>query len=97
MQEPSRSDSALLSVRVQPRSSREEVLGWEGTTLRVRVRAAPVDGAANQAVRELLARSLGLPLSAVVLVKGARGRAKLIRIEGHSFETVKVRLRAARP
>lgn len=96
MQEPSRSDSVLLRVRVQPRASREEVVGWNGSTLRIRVSAPPVDGAANQAVRALLARSLRVPLSAVTLVTGARGRDKLIRIQGYSRESVEVRLKAGR-
>lgn len=96
MQEPSRSDSVLLRVRVQPRASREEVVGWNGSTLRIRVSAPPIDGAANQAVRALLARSLRVPLSAVTLVTGARGRDKLIRIQGYSRESVEVRLKAGR-
>lgn len=44
--------------------------------------AAPVDGAANEALRKLLAKTLGVPKTAVVIVRGERGRSKLIRVHG---------------
>lgn len=97
MRGPARADSALLRLRVQPRAARDEVVGWDGTTLRVRVRAAPVEGAANEAVRALLAERLGVPLSAVILVRGAHGRDKLVRIQGRSLRVLEARLRAGSP
>lgn len=97
MRAPSSAGSALLRVRVQPRASRDGVVGWAGSTLRVRVNAPPVDGEANQAVRALLARCLGVPRSAVTLVGGAHGRDKLIRVEGCSLETAEARIRVALP
>ncbi len=95
MRGPGRTDSALLRVRVQPRASRDEVLGWDGVTLRVRVSAAPVDGEANEALVALLARSFRVPQSAVTLVRGAHGRDKLVRIRGCSLGTLEARLKAA--
>ncbi|MBI4589898.1 MAG: DUF167 domain-containing protein [Candidatus Rokubacteria bacterium] len=94
MRGPGRTDSALLRVRVQPRAARDELGDWDGSTLRVRVRAAPVDGEANHAVCALLARSFRVPQSAVTLVRGAHGRDKLIRIQGLSFETLEARIKA---
>ena len=85
----------LLRVRVQPRASRDEVLGWDGVTLRMRVSAAPVDGEANQALVALLARSFRVPRSAVTLERGARGRDKLVRIHGCSLKSLEARLKAA--
>ena len=90
-----RTDPALLRVRVQPRASRDEVVGWDGVTLRVRVSAAPVDGEANEALVVLLARSFRVPQSAVTLVRGAHGRDKLVRIQGCSLGTLEARLKAA--
>ena len=90
-----RTDSALLRVRVQPRASRDEVAGWDGVTLRVRVSAAPVDGEANEALVAFLARSFRVPQSAVTLVRGAHGRDKLVRIHGCSLRTLEARLKAA--
>jgi uncharacterized protein (TIGR00251 family) len=79
-------------VRVQPRARRNEVVGWRDEALWVRVTAPPADGLANRAVTDLLARALGLPASAVALVRGAASRDKLFRIERLSPSDVRVRL-----
>jgi uncharacterized protein (TIGR00251 family) len=81
-------------VRVQPRARRNEVVGWRDEALWVRVTAPPADGLANRAVTDLLARALGLPASAVALVRGAASRDKLFRIERLSPSDVRVRLSA---
>ena len=72
---------ARLSVRVTPRASRDAVEGFDADgTLRVRVTAAPADGAANAAVAKLLARALDLPGRDIVLVSGATARQKVFEI-----------------
>jgi uncharacterized protein (TIGR00251 family) len=83
---------ALLPVRVQPRASRDEIAGWQGDALRVRVAAAPADGLANRAVAALLAAAARVPLSSVALVRGARGRDKLFRVGGLSLGDLRSRL-----
>jgi len=77
---PARPDNQLLHVHVKPRARQSAVGPWHGTTLRVRVRAAPADGEANRAVAELLADAFGVSASAVELVSGARSRDKLFRV-----------------
>jgi uncharacterized protein (TIGR00251 family) len=79
-------------VRVQPRASREAIVGWREDALRLAVTAAPVDGEANEAVRRLLARALGVAPSAVSLVRGERGRDKVVRVEGMTGVEVRSRL-----
>ncbi len=72
-----------ISVRLQPRASRDEVTGWNAEGfLRVRVKAPPVDGAANAALIKLIARRLGVPKSKVSLVSGATAHNKVVEIEG---------------
>jgi uncharacterized protein (TIGR00251 family) len=71
-----------LSVKVQPRASRNEIDSPLGGELRIRVTAPPVDAAANAAVLELLADKLDLPRNAVRLVRGQTNRHKLIHIHG---------------
>ena len=67
-----------LAVRVTPRATRDAVEGFDSEgALRVRVTAAPADGAANAAVAKLLAKALGLPGRDVVLVSGSTARQKL--------------------
>lgn len=89
------SEPALLAVRVQPRASRDEVVGWQGTALRVRVSAAPTDGRANQAVTALLARALDVSPSSVQLVRGHASRDKLFRVAGLPLPDLRARLDAA--
>lgn len=93
MRGPGRPDSALLRVRVQPRASTEEVVGWDGATLRVRVQAPPVDDEANEALLALLARTFRVPRSAVTVVRGAHARDKLVKVEGCSFTTLEARIK----
>ena len=77
-----RAEVVTLRVRVQPRASREAILGWREDVLRVAVTAPPVEGEANQAVRGLLARALGIAPSAVSVIRGERARDKVVRIAG---------------
>jgi uncharacterized protein (TIGR00251 family) len=88
-----RPEGVALRLRVQPRASRDEIVGWrEPGILSLRVTAPPVEGEANRAVGALLARALGLPASAVVVVRGERGRDKLVRISGLTAAEVHDRL-----
>ena len=90
---PSRlTDALTLRVRVQPRASRDAIVGWHADALRLAVTAPPVDGAANEAVRRLLARALGVAPSAVRVVHGARGRDKVVRVDGLTGAEMRSRL-----
>ena len=67
-----------LRVRVQPKSSKNQVVGYRGDTLRLRVTAPPEGGQANEAVVSLLADALDLPKSQVEIVRGHASRDKLL-------------------
>jgi len=69
----------LLSLRVQPRASRDE-LRLEGGRLRVRITAPPVDGAANRHLLRFLAAEFGVAPSRATLLRGVSGREKAVRI-----------------
>jgi uncharacterized protein (TIGR00251 family) len=69
-----------IAVRVQPRAARDRVIGSHGGVLKVQVAAPPVDGAANQAVVNLLAEWLGVPRRSVAVLRGHSARAKLIEV-----------------
>ena len=71
-----------FAVRVQPRSSREGIDGVHGAALRVRVNAPPVEGAANEAVVEVLAKALGVAKRAVTIISGAGSRSKVVEVAG---------------
>ena len=84
-------ETVRLSVRLTPRASREEIAGFEGETLRVRVTAPPVEGRANRALVRLLAKRLGLPRGAVRVVTGQTSRSKVVAIDG--LDAVELRRR----
>ena len=76
-----------LFVRLTPKSSVERIDGWDMDDkgrrfLKVRVRAAPIEGRANEALIAFLAKSLKLPKSRFTLVTGDTARLKQIEIEG---------------
>jgi uncharacterized protein (TIGR00251 family) len=75
-------DACEIAVRLQPRARANEIVGERDGVLLVRVTAPPVDGAANQALCRLIARRAGLAAGRVAIVRGGRGRDKLLRVEG---------------
>jgi hypothetical protein len=78
---------------VQPRASRSDIVGWrQPGVLAVRVTAPPVEGEANRAVATLLAGALGIAASAVRVVRGERGRDKLVEVRGLTDVEVAARL-----
>jgi len=75
-------DSALIiNVRVQPRSSRDEIAGILGDQLKIRLTAPPVEGKANRALLKFLAKSCGVAPGQVAILSGDTGRNKRVRIE----------------
>lgn len=74
--------AVVLRVRVQPGARRPGLAGCHDGALKVKVTAPPLDGRANAAVADLLARTFDLPAGRVVLVSGAASRSKRYRLEG---------------
>ena len=77
-----REGTAIFSVRVQPRASKDEIAGETGGALKVRLRAPAVEDRANEALVEFLAQLLKTPRSAVRILSGERSRTKRIEIYG---------------
>jgi uncharacterized protein len=76
---PKHGVAVVVTVRVHPRASRAKA-SWDGDVLELWVTAPPVEGAANEAVLKAVAHELGVPVSAVSLRSGARGRIKLVDV-----------------
>jgi len=72
----------VFRVQVVPRASRSEVVGEHDGSLRVRLAAPPVDGAANDELRRVLAKTFNVPGNSVQLISGLSSRTKRIRIVG---------------
>ncbi len=84
--------AVTISVKLQPRSSRNQVVGREGDIYRIKVTAPPVDGKANAALVKLLAKKLGIPPKKIDILSGQTSRLKTIRIQDLSLPDVSARL-----
>jgi uncharacterized protein len=85
---------ATFAVRVHPRAKRNAIAGTLGDALKLALTSPPVEGRANEACIEFLARLLDVPRSAVVIASGETSRNKVIRVLGLSAEAVRGRLTA---
>ena len=76
--------AVTLELLVQPRASRTRVVGEHDGRLKLQLAAPPVDGEANAALVEFLARALGVRKGDVALLRGETGRRKTVRVAGVS-------------
>ena len=83
-----RDGAAILSVRVQPRASKDEVAGEMNGALKVRLQAPAAENHANDALIEFLAELLKTPRSAVRILSGDRSRIKRIEIRGVTAQQI---------
>ena len=88
---------ANLPIRLQPGAAVDRIEGWEADpegrrALKVRVRARPIDGEANDALIRLLAKSLGMSKSSVVVERGGQSRSKMVVVDGLDDEALNARV-----
>ena len=83
-----RGDAVRFSVRLQPRASKNEIAGLQGVALKVRVTAPPVDGLANEAMVELLSKTLKTARRNVCIVSGHSSRTKAVEVREVDLESV---------
>ncbi len=89
--------STLLSVRLTPRAARERLTAGPDGGYVAHVTAPPVDGAANDALRRLVAKAAGVAPSRVTVVRGQRSRQKVVRVDGVAEADVRARIGASFP
>ena len=89
--------STLLSIRLTPRAARERLTPGPDDGFVAHVTAPPVEGAANEALCRLVAKAAGVPPSRVSVVRGQRGRQKVVRVEGLDEVSVRGRIGASFP
>ena len=78
---PNPGESCTIKVWVQPKSSRNQVDGFQDGALRVRVTAAPTEGQANAAVIAILAKTLGVSKSRLEIIRGYSSRDKVVSVD----------------
>lgn len=84
--------SAVLRIKAVPNAPRDEVQGWLGESLKVRIHAPPTDGKANERLCAFIAEKLLLPKGAVPLASGASSREKRLAVSGLTEQEVRERL-----
>jgi uncharacterized protein (TIGR00251 family) len=89
-------DATRIELRVKPRASRSQVLGVREGLLDVAVAAPPVDGEANAAIIELLAKVLHVARRDLSLVLGQASRTKVVEVAGLAPDEVRARLEGGR-
>lgn len=85
--------SATFAVRVVPRASKNQIVGMQGDEFRIRLKAPPVEGKANDALVRFLADILKIGRGQIELVSGYTARRKIIRVRGLTPETIKERMK----
>lgn len=84
-----------LDLKVVPNAPRNEIAGWLGGALKVKVHAPALEGRANEELCEFLADTLALPRRGVTLIRGGKSRQKTVRIDGLSADDLRRRLTVA--
>jgi uncharacterized protein (TIGR00251 family) len=82
----------LIAVRVVPRAARSGMAGVRDGALLVRLNAAPVEGAANAELIEVIAEAIGVPKRAVSIAAGEKSRRKTVHVTGVSVDEVRGKL-----
>lgn len=75
-------ETITITVRVVPRSSKTEIVGDHDGALKIKLKAPPVDGAANEELMRFLSKHFGVPKANVQIISGLTGRNKRIRLAG---------------
>jgi uncharacterized protein (TIGR00251 family) len=84
--------ACTLELKTIPNAPRDEIAGWLGDALKVKVHAPALEGRANDALLEFLADKLGVHRRDVTLVRGDKSRHKVVRIAGLTLAEVKAHL-----
>ncbi len=89
--------SVILHLRVTPRAGRTALAGVRGDALLVRLAAAPVEGAANDALIAFLSKLLDVPKRDLAIVSGERGRDKRVAVASLTADQLRQKLSAILP
>ncbi len=81
---PSGKEAVKIIVRVQPNARKNEIVGFQGDVLRIKIAAPPVNGKANRALIVFLSEVLGISKSNLDIDKGETAKTKVVRIAGIS-------------
>lgn len=81
-------DGVLLSVKLQPRAAKNQIIGAQADELKIQVTAPPVDSAANEALVEFLAEKFDSGRNRIEIIRGHKSRHKVIKLYGFAPEEI---------
>jgi uncharacterized protein (TIGR00251 family) len=87
-------DGVVIDIKVIPRAGKTAIAGTRDNALLVRLAAPPVEGAANESLIELLARTFQLPKRQIAIIAGDKSRTKKVKIRGATADRIRTQLRA---
>lgn len=76
-----REQSLFLNIQLQPRASRDEIVGVHGDYLKIRLTAPPIEGRANKYLIKFLSKCFVTPQERILVIKGELSRIKKVRID----------------
>jgi len=82
-------NASFLKVRIQPNASRNQIVGWHGGALKIRIQSPAVEGAANRQCIKFLAASMEISKNSVWIAKGEKSRLKLVGLKTLTDEEVR--------
>lgn len=88
--------ACTLELKVIPNAPRNEIAGWLGSALKVKVHAPALEGRANDELLDYLAAELGVPRRQLTLLRGEKSRQKIVRLDGLDETELRRRLGAKR-
>lgn len=86
-------NTVILKVKLVPKSSIDEITGVYGDALKIKIKAPPVEGKANKACCNYLAKIIGIPPKNISVIKGHKSKEKLICIENINSKIIKEKIK----
>ena len=83
----------IVNIKVSPRSSKNEIVGFEGENLKVKVKSPPVDGLANRDLIKLMSKHLNISKERIEIISGHKSRLKALKFYGINKEDLLLALK----
>ncbi len=77
-------NSIVFKIKVQPQSSKDEIIGIQGDVLKIKVTAPPIKGAANKSCLKVLAKELKANKSQIKIIRGEFSKVKTVKVTGNT-------------
>lgn len=87
----------LLKIKLTPKASKNEIVGWENDELKIRIAGVPVKGEANEKLIYFLSKFFSIGKSKIELIQGHTGRHKVVCFSGVTLDHIKAKLECLLP